>query len=172
MSRAAEELWGALQVLREAAAGEALLVEEASDGGSGSGSGSGNSSSSGGGGSGGGVGGGSTRARAIRLHACEVPGCTYRGRDRGNLNRHIRTHTGERPFVCTAAGCSYASTTRECLARHAVRHEERIYCCEEEACDYTSTQRGHFVNHSRVVHSSIFRERQRAARAQAEVVAV
>ena len=58
------------------------------------------------------------------LVASSVPVCTYCNklfRDKSDLNRHIRTHTGEKPFVCPK--CYAAFTRQDSLRKHvSVKH--------------------------------------------------
>ncbi|KAF2363536.1 Zinc finger C2H2-type, partial [Trinorchestia longiramus] len=46
------------------------------------------------------------------------PHCTYVTANRGHMQEHLRTHTGERPFSCWL--CSYRSSKKSTLKRHVV----------------------------------------------------
>ncbi|XP_068603683.1 zinc finger and BTB domain-containing protein 8B [Brachionichthys hirsutus] len=63
----------------------------------------------------------------VKLHKC--PYCPYTAKQKGILKRHIRCHTGERPFPCRLCGKRF--TRQEHLRSHAQsvhRHFLKVSC--------------------------------------------
>ncbi|XP_066970937.1 longitudinals lacking protein, isoforms H/M/V-like isoform X28 [Macrobrachium rosenbergii] len=77
-----------------------------------------------------------------KVHQC--PYCSYSSPLVTNLNRHIRTHTGEKPFSCPH--CPYSSTQKENLKSHIRIHTgEKPYACQQ--CPYRSSRKDTLKNH-------------------------
>ena len=50
-----------------------------------------------------------------RPFVCDL--CEYSAKTRGNLQRHLRSHTSIRPFSCNI--CNWATKTNSLLRQHA-----------------------------------------------------
>ena len=75
--------------------------------------------------------------RHIRTHTGDKPykcaQCTYSSAHSSALKRHVRNHTGDRPYACPH--CSYRSIQRSAVTKHVTTHTgDRPFACRH--CDY------------------------------------
>uniref|UniRef100_A0A3Q0R371 Zinc finger and BTB domain containing 8B n=1 Tax=Amphilophus citrinellus TaxID=61819 RepID=A0A3Q0R371_AMPCI len=72
---------------------------------------------------------------AVKLHKC--PFCPYTAKQKGIMKRHIRCHTGERPFPCPMCGKRF--TRQEHLRSHALSVHRHYWPVSCKSCRRTFT---------------------------------
>lgn len=63
-----------------------------------------------------------TESGSPRRIRCDWDGCAYVSTGSGHMKRHMRTHTGERPYVCSWQGCTYSAAQSVHLVQHMRSH--------------------------------------------------
>jgi uncharacterized Zn-finger protein len=101
--------------------------------------------------------------RHMKKHTGEKPfSCTYcrlRFAESTALKRHLRTHTGEKPCVCHYEGCSKAFADISNLRRHIMTHTgEKPFQCRSPDCPRHFSRRSSLKTHMLCIHSMTLAE--------------
>ncbi|KFU99413.1 Transcription factor IIIA, partial [Tauraco erythrolophus] len=73
-----------------------------------------------------------------RPYVCDYEGCGKGFTRDFHRTRHLLTHTGEKPFGCTADGCNQKFGTKSNLKKHIERkheNQQKQYVCDFEGCN-------------------------------------
>lgn len=79
-------------------------------------------------------------------HKC--PDCGKEYDKSARLQRHMLTHSGEKPFACSWEGCALAYSRKDHLQRHMSVHTgERRFVCPKEGCGASFYEQSHWKRH-------------------------
>ena len=97
----------------------------------------------------------STSSKPKPRYQCTHPSCTKSYTKPVRLNEHLRSHSGERPFVCNEDGCSASYLRDTHLQAHLRTHrkeEEKPMVCKEVGCGKRFWTNQHLNRHTKLIH--------------------
>ncbi|MCY4471752.1 MAG: C2H2-type zinc finger protein [Kistimonas sp.] len=88
---------------------------------------------------------------APKLWPCLFDGCGKQFTTPGNRTRHLRSHSGEKPFVCPYENCGRRLSLKDSLQAHIRSHTgERPWSCPATGCDKRFIRRGALNVHKKI----------------------
>ncbi|OWZ18332.1 hypothetical protein PHMEG_0007602 [Phytophthora megakarya] len=86
-----------------------------------------------------------------KRHVCDTPDCGKSFDSKWALIRHIRVHTGEKPFPCTHPSCDKSFAEKSAMTRHLQTHsKDKPYKCTWGDCDKSFKGKDYLEFHMKI----------------------
>lgn len=93
------------------------------------------------------------RKKPIKKLLCSHDKCDFRCATPSDMVKHVRIHTGDRPFACDIGLCDKRFSQKGSLIIHKRRHfEQKNFSCDFPECDFKAHSKGDITKH-KLIHS-------------------
>ena len=103
------------------------------------------------------------RRHGLRIHSektmlCTHEGCAFGTAHKSDFNKHLKTHSNDRPYVCDTDGCGKSYKTLCHLKAHRTTHNGRQFECDVDACSKRFKSQRNLNQHMERQHSKQSKE--------------
>ncbi|XP_057458461.1 transcription factor IIIA-like [Lotus japonicus] len=93
---------------------------------------------------------GESETEASKPKTCEQCGASFK--KHAYLLQHMRSHSAERPYVCTVDDCKASYRRKDHLTRHLLQHQGKTFKCPIENCNSSFSIQSNLKRHVDELH--------------------
>ncbi|XP_021896069.1 transcription factor IIIA isoform X2 [Carica papaya] len=94
---------------------------------------------------------GGAEVEEVHSNTCQECGASFR--KAAYLNKHMQSHSVERPFICSVDDCSASYRRKDHLTRHILQHQGKLFKCPVENCNLEFVFPSNIKRHTEKFHN-------------------